>query len=329
MLRNAARYLILASVVVIFAAAGTRASAQSAAQLPAKSKAPAPRSQTTQSQSAQPQPNQKTFPSPQEAASALYSAARSNDENALLAILGPDSRDIVLWTDNAEDRKAETDQFAKKYDQMHRLVKEPDGETTLYVGPENWPLPIPIVQVHGVWYFDTALGKQEIVYRRIGENEIETIDVLRAIVEAQKEYYSKAPPGDGAHVYAAQFDSSQGARDGLYWPSAANDSPLGPYLARASYSRSDRVPLHGYYFRILTAQGANASGGSKSYIANGKMTGGFAVVAFPAQYRASGVKTFIVNQDGIVYERDLGQMTTQLVATMKAYNPDSTWHKAP
>lgn len=245
----------------------------------------------------------------------------------MLVILGPDAADIVHWTDNADDRKAETQQFAKSYDQMHRLVKEPDGETTLYVGPENWPLPFPLVQANGVWFFETSLGKQEIVYRRIGENELNTINVLHAIVDAQKEYYSQAPGGDGSHVYAAQLTSGQGGHDGLYWPSQKNESPVGPYVARASYSRSDRVPLHGYFFRMLTEQGANATGGAKSYMANGKMTGGFAVAAFPAQYRASGVKTLIVNQAGIVYERDLGPMTASLAAAMKSYNPDSSWHK--
>jgi hypothetical protein len=193
--------------------------------------------------------------------------------------------------------QVEREQFAQKYDQKHRLVREPDGETTLYVGAENWPLPIPLVQANGAWFFETSLGRQEILYRRIGENELNTIDVLHTIVEAQEEYYRQSA-GDGDHAYAAHFNSSKGAHDGLYWPSANNDSPLGPYLARASYNRSDRQPLHGYFFRILTEQGANARGGSRSYIANGKMTAGFAVVAFPAQYRVSGVKTFLVNQDG-------------------------------
>jgi Protein of unknown function (DUF2950) len=247
----------------------------------------------------------------------------------LLVILGPDAADIIHWTDNAEDRKAERDQFAQKYDQMHRLVKEPDGETTLYIGAENWPLPIPLVQANGAWFFETSLGRREILYRRIGENELETINVLHSIVDAQKEYYSQAPRGDGAHVYAEHFNSGQGVRDGLYWPSTANESPLGPYLASADYDRSDRVPLHGYFFRILTAQGANAPGGAKSYLVNGKMTAGFAVLAFPTEYLASGVKTFIVNQTGVVYERDLGPMTAPLAAVMKTYNPDSTWHKAP
>jgi Protein of unknown function (DUF2950) len=303
------------------------APAQPSAQSPGEAKAPSRRAPSAPPISSKPQPNQKTFSSPQEAASALYSAARDNDENVLLVILGPDSADIVHWTDNADDRKAETQQFAKSYDQMHRLVKEPDGETTLYVGPENWPLPFPLVQANGAWFFDTSLGKQEILYRRIGENELNTINVLHGIVDAQKDYYSQAPGGNGSHVYAAQLTSGQGGHDGLYWPSQKNESPVGPYLARASYSRSDRIPLHGYFFHMLTEQGASAPGGAKSYMADGKMTGGFAVVAFPAQYRASAVKTFIVNQDGIVYERDLGAMTTQIAAAMKSYNPDSTWKK--
>ena len=245
----------------------------------------------------------------------------------MLLILGGDARDIVMWSENADERKTEADQFAKKYDQMHRLVKEPDGETTLYVGAENWPLPIPIVEFRGNWYFDAALGRQEILYRRIGQNEVETIDALHGIVDAQKEYYAQDPPRDGGHEYAAHFDSAQGSRNGLYWSSTNNDSPLGPYLARAGYDRSDRMPLHGYFYRILTAQGPNASGGAKSYLANGKMTGGFAIVAFPAEYRVSGVKTFIVDQNGVVYERDLGAMTTEIASGMKDYNPTPAWRK--
>ena len=303
--------------------------AQPSTQLPTKAKTSARRSPTAPPINSKPQPNQKTFASPQEAASALSTAASNNDENALLLILGPDAVDIVQWTDKPEDRKAEREQFAQKYDQMHRLVKEPDGETTLYVGAENWPLPIPLVQANGAWFFETSLGRQEILYRRVGENEVNTIDVLHAIGDAQKEYFSRSADSDGTHAYATHFNSGKGAHDGLYWPSVNNDSPLGPYLARASYNRPDRQPLHGYFFRILTQQGANARGGSRSYIVNGKMTDGFAVVAFPAQYRVSGVKTFLVNQDSTVYERDLGPMTTELATAVKAYNPDSAWRKAP
>ena len=271
MLRSAAHIFLLASLTISEAGAFGAQSAPQAqpssqpSTASTKAKAPA-QSQMAQAPAARPQPNQKTFKSPQEAASALYSATRDNDENTLLVIFGPDARDIVVWTDNAEDRKAEADQFAKKYDQMHRLVKEPDGETTLYIGAENWPLPIPLIEFRGAWYFDAALGKQEILYRRVGENELETVNVLHSVVDAEKEYYSQAPAGNGAHVYAARFDSDQGARDGLYWPSNDNNSPLGPYVARASYDRSDRVALHGYFFRILTAQGVGAPGGAKSYV---------------------------------------------------------------
>lgn len=332
MLRRAERVFLLVSLTMSLAAAAalsTGAAQQSKPSTPSATKPKAPaQSQTAKASVSQPQLGQKTFKSPQEAASALYSATHANNENEILVILGGDgARDIVMWSENADERKAEADQFAKKYDQMHRLVKEPDGETTLYVGAENWPLPIPIIEFRGNWHFDAALGRQEILYRRIGQDEVETMDALHAIVDAQKEFYDHDPPGDGGHEYAAHFDSAQGSHNGLYWSSTNNDSPLGPYLARASYDRSDRVPLHGYFFRILTAQGPSAPGGAKSYLANGKMTGGFAVVAFPAQYRVSGVKTFIVNRSGVVYERDLGAMTTQLASAMKDYNPTAGWRK--
>lgn len=333
MLRRAERLFFLISVTMCVAAAaafgaGAAQQSQPANQPATKPKAPA-QAQAARAPSSQPEQGQKTFKSPQEAASALSSATHANNENEMMVILGGDgARDIVMWSQNADERKAEADQFSKKYDQMHRLVKEPDGETTLYVGAENWPLPIPIVELRGNWYFDAALGRQEIVYRLIGQNELETMDALHAIVDAQKEYYSQDPPRDGGHEYAARFDSAQGSHDGLYWSSANNDSPLGPYLAGASYDRADHKPLHGYFYRILTAQGASAPGGAKSYLANGKMIGGFAVVAFPADYRVSGVKTFIVNQSGVVYDRDLGAMTTQIASAMKDYNPTQTWRKA-
>ena len=297
-----------------------------------------PQSTPTQSEapSAQTQPNsrpkQKAFSSPQEAAAALYSAARNHNEDGMLVILGPDAKDVVIWTDNPEDRKADTDLFVEKYGQMHRLVKEPDNETTLYVGAENWPLPIPLIEKNGSWYFDSGLGRREILYRRIGENELETVDNLRAMVDAENEYYSQTGDPDGAHEYARRFNSTEGQRDGLYWRESngskdPDESPVGPYLAQASYDRSDRKPLRGYYFRILTEQGPKAVGGARKYIVDAKMTGGFAFVAFPAEYRTSGVMTFIVDQDGVVYEKDLGPMTAQFAKTMTAYNPDSTWAK--
>ncbi len=284
------------------------------------------RPSTTQ---AGPGAKQKAFPSPEEAAAALYAAARNHDEDGMLVILGPDAKDVVVWTDDPTDRKADVDLFVEKYGQMHRLVKEPDNETTLYVGAENWPLPIPLVQKNGAWYFDSNLGRREILFRRIGENELETVDILHALVDAENEYDSQIADSTGTHEYARRFNSGEGQRDGLYWPGSKDpdESPIGPYLAQASFDRSDRKPLHGYYFRILTEQGPKAPGGARKYLVDGKMTGGFAFVAFPADYRASGVMTFIVDQNDVIYEKDLGPMTAQLAKTMTAFNPDSTWTK--
>lgn len=295
----------------------------SAAQTPSQSKTPSSQAQPRS------QPKMKTFSSPQEAAEALYAAARNHDEDGMLVILGHDAKDVVVWTDDPADRDADFDLFVEKYGQMHRLVNEPDNETTLYVGAENWPLPIPLVQKNGAWYFDSSLGRREILFRRIGENELETVDILHALVDAENEYDSQIADSSGAHEYASRFNSGEGQRDGLYWPGAKNpdESPIGPYLAQASFNRSDRKPMHGYYFRILNEQGPKAPGGARKYVVDGKMTGGFAFVAFPAEYRSSGVMTFIVGQDSVVYEKDLGPMTAQLAKTMTAFNPDSTWTK--
>lgn len=280
--------------------------------------------------SPRPRAQRKTFPSAGAAADALNMAAKQHDESSMLAILGPDARDIVVWTDNSADRAAEDDQFAKKYEQMHRLVKEPDDETTLYVGAENWPLPIPIVERDGSWYFDCSLGRREILYRRIGENEMNTIDALRGTFDAENQYYANSAEGgrNAVEEYAQHLTCSQGQHDGLFSSASGGDNDsnaIGPYLAQASYDRSDREPFHGYFFRVLTAQGPRANGGARNYIVNGKMTGGFAIVAFPAEYRSSGVKTFIVSQDGRIFEKDLGSRTTQLAAAMKSFDPDGTW----
>jgi hypothetical protein len=271
----------------------------------------------------------KTFSSPEEAAAALYAAARNHDVDGMLVILGPDAKDLVMWTNDPTDRMADTDQFVEKYGQMHRLVKEPDNETTLYVGAENWPLPIPLVQKNGTWYFDCTLGRREIMFRRIGKNEMETMDVLHAMVDAQNEFAAQIGDSTGVHMYASRFTSDQGQRNGLYWPGGKtpDESPIGPYLAQASFDRSDRKPLHGYYYRILTKQGPDAPDGTLNYIVDGKMTGGFAFVAFPAEYKSSGVMTFIVAQNDVVYEKNLGPMTAQIAKSMTAFNPDSTWTK--
>jgi hypothetical protein len=324
MSRNASQILsskvsfTIAVMLLLFTRSSILARVQDAQSQPptsAKASSPHRASQTASG-------GQKTFSSPQEAAQTLYDAARNHDEKAMLAILGPGARDIVIWTDNQAERYAQDDVFAKKYEQMHRFVNEPDNETTLYVGAENWPLPLPLVGHNGAWFFDSNLGRHEILFRRIGENEMDAIDGLHGIIAA--EYQFNAATGE----YAQHLNCSQGQRDGLFSPENGNDmdkNPLGPYLAEASYTRSDRMPFHGYYFLILTAQGPHTRGGARSYIVNGKMTGGFAVVAFPAVYRSSGVKTFMVNQYGMIYEKDLGSKTTGIASAMKAYNLDNTW----
>jgi len=276
------------------------------------------------------QHGQKTFSSPEEASTALVTAAQSSDEKALLDILGPDGKQIISSGDEAEDAQNRAE-FVQRYQDMHRLVKEPDGTTTLYIGAENWPTPIPLVSKGKAWYFDTAAGKDEILFRRIGRNEMSAIRVCQELVAAEKEYYSTHE-----NEYAQKIFSDEGKHDGLYWKAADNDpqSPIGPLVAWAvaeEYAKSRDgapVPYRGYYFHILTRQGENGAGSAKSYIVNGKMTGGFAFVAYPAEYGSSGVMTFTVNQDGIVYQKDLGKKTDVLAKAMKEYSLDSRWQKA-
>lgn len=280
------------------------------------------------------QAGQKTFSSAEAASQALVDALRDNDEAALLNILGPEGKEIISSGDPVED-KTNRANFVQRYQQMHRLVVEPDGTTTLYIGAENWPTPIPLVHKGGLWYFDTPAGKQEILYRRVGRNELAVIQVCRELVDAQKEYYAQPHGGDSGREYAEKFFSGPNKHDGLYWAQATGEpeSPIGPLLASAAaegYTQDrnqEPQPFQGYYFRILTKQGANAPGGARSYIVNGKMIGGFAFLAYPAAYRSTGVMTFIVNQDGIVYEKDLGPNTDQIAKTITQYNPDSTWRK--
>ena len=276
------------------------------------------------------QPGQKTFSSPEDASQALVTAAQSNDEKTMLNILGPDGKQILASGDETEDATSRAN-FVEKYQEMHRLVKEPDGTTTLYIGAENWPTPIPLVNHGDSWYFDTEAGKKEILYRRIGQNEISSIRVCQELVAAQKEYYSAQH-----NEYAQTIFSDEGQHNGLYWKAAdgAPESPIGPLVAAAvagDYSKSQGdspTPYRGYYFRILTRQGKNGPGGAKNYVLNGKMTGGFAFVAYPAEYRSSGVMTFIVNHDGVVYEKDLGKKTDIVAKNMKEFNPNSRWQKA-
>ncbi len=270
---------------------------------------------------------QKTFSSPEAAASALVAAARNGDEQAMLAVLGPRAKRLVSSGDPAEDADDRAT-FVKRYEEMHRLVSEPDGTTTLYIGAANWPMPIPLVRAGDAWYFDTAAGRREILYRRIGRNELSAIRVCEQLVEAEKEYHSTH------HEYARRIFSTAETHDGLYWnaPHGEAESPIGPLVARAVATGSERtdiapVPYRGYYYHILTGQGAHASGGARNYLANDKMSG-FAFVAFPAEYRSSGVMTFIVGEDGIVYQKDLGKKTDETAKAMSEYEPDPSWRKA-
>jgi len=253
----------------------------------------------------------------------------ADDEKAMLDIFGPAGKQIVSSGDDAEDAQNRAT-FVQRYQEMHRLVKEPDGSVTLYIGAHNWPCTIPLMNKGNVWYFDTAMGKQEILFRRIGRNEISAIHVCRELAAAQKEYYSEQH-----NEYARRIHSEEGKHDGLYWKTAENEprSPIGPLVAQAvsdeeTKSRGvESVPFRGYYFHILTRQGKNAPGGAKTYFVDGKMTG-FAFVAYPAVYRSSGVKTFLVSEDGVVYEKDLGKKTETIAISMHEFNPDSAWQKS-
>jgi Protein of unknown function (DUF2950) len=272
---------------------------------------------------------QKTFSSAEDASHALVAAIQSNDEKAMLDVLGQDAKQIVSSGDEVEDKEHRAN-FVQKYEEMHRLVREPDGTVTLYIGAYNWPTPIPIVNKGNSWYFDTEAGKREILCRRIGRNEMSAIRVCQELVNAQKEYYSTE------HQYAEKIFSDPGQHDGLYWKAAGGEplSPIGPLVASAvaeGYPKGQGgppTPYRGYYYYVLTRQGKNAPDGAKSYIANGKMTEGFAFVAYPAEYRSSGVMTFIVGSDGVVYQKDLGKNTKTLAKTMNKYDPDSSWQKA-
>jgi hypothetical protein len=275
------------------------------------------------------QPGQKTFSSAEDASNALVTAAQNNDEKAMLEILGPEGKQIVSSGDDAEDAQSRAN-FVQRYREMHRLVKEPDGTTVLYIGAHNWPSPIPLAHKGNSWYFDTEAGKKEILYRRIGRNELSAIRVCQELVASQKEYLTQHSE------YAQKIFSDEGQHNGLYWKAADGgpQSPIGPLVAAAvteSYAKSQEgaaTPYRGYYFHVLTRQGKNGPGGAKSYIVNGKMTEGFAFVAYPAEYRSSGVMTFIVSGDGVIYEKDLGKKTEVLAKAMKEYNPDSSWQKA-
>jgi hypothetical protein len=273
------------------------------------------------------------FASPESAGQSVYGAAKADDTNAVLAIFGPEGKEYLLTGDPNQDKSA-LEEFSADYEHMHRWAMAEDNELVLNIGVENYPFPFPLVKTDdGQWTFSTDRAKKEILAREIGANELTVIDVLNEMADAQTEYFSAMHDGSKVKQYAQRFTSSEGKHDGLYWAVTPGEpeSPLGPLSARASaegYEKGTKEspqPFHGYFYRILKAQGAHAEGGAKSYLVDGKMTKGFAILAYPAEYRNLGVMTFVIAQDGRVYQADLGADTTEKAKAMLAFDPDDTW----
>jgi len=274
---------------------------------------------------------QKTFPSADAACEALVRAVQEQDQLALTEILGPSANRLI--SDDHEEELNNRRQFVEKYREMHRLVSELDGKTILYVGAENWPVPIVLSRGTRGWSVDPVASSKEVLVRRIGRNELMTIEVCRELVKAQNEYHSVAHDGEGKE-FALRFLSDDGRHNGLYWKISEGEpkSPVGQLLTLASPDDANKQTtepqsFHGYFFRILTRQGPHARGGAKNYVVNDKLTGGFAFVAYPAKYKSSGVMTFIVNRDGVVYQKDLGPRTLVRATALTQYDPDATWKK--
>jgi len=278
---------------------------------------------------------QKIFASPEEAVSALIDALTKDDQKALQSILGTDGASLLSSGDPVADKQGRG-KFLEMIVEKHAI--EADGQTKaiLVVGRDDWPFPIPVVNKGKGWYFDTGEGKEEILNRRIGKNELSTIQTMLAVVDAQREYAMKDLDGDGFLEYAEKFWSDAGKKNGLYWETKEGEepSPLGEFAAEAwaeGYKKRDPkdkpIPYHGYYYRMLMKQGKSATGGAYDYIVKGSMVGGFAVVAYPAEYDNSGIMTFIVNHDGVVYQKDLGKNTEKTAKDMKTFDPDKTWNK--
>jgi hypothetical protein len=277
---------------------------------------------------------QRLFPTPEDALKALHAAAQAKDKAALEQIFGSSAKDL-LSGDKVQDA-AEFEEFVQHLAEKTNLVKESDSKVTLYIGNENWPFPIPIVKKDNQWFFDTKAGREEILNRRVGEDELIAILVCRTYVKAQREYALKDREGDGVVKYAQKLRSDPGKKNGLFWRSRAGEevSPFGELVAQARMEgyrrkkavfREEPTPFHGYYFKVVTRQGKNAPGGKYNYVINGNMVGGFALVASPSNWGKSGVMTFIVNQQGKVYQKNLGPNTLKIAQAMEEYNPDRTW----
>jgi len=272
------------------------------------------------------------FDTPEAAVAALVAALEKNDLGQLKVLLGPGSEELLNSGDAVQDASDRAD-FLARYGAKHALVDEGADRKVLVTGEDEWPMPVPLVKRDGKWAFDGEAGVDELIYRRVGANELGAIDVSRGFVSAQLEYASEGRDGDPAGIYALKLISDEGLHNGLYWPTAEGEpgSPAGPFVAAAAsegYRRAEgdaRTPYHGYYYRMLYAQGPNANGGARDYFKNGLLTEGFALVAWPADYGSSGVMTFIVNKDGVVFQKDLGEDTAAVVETIQVFDPDSSW----
>jgi Protein of unknown function (DUF2950) len=278
---------------------------------------------------------QESFKTPEAAVEAFGTAAKSDDSRkALLTVLGQGGADIVSSGDPVAD-DATRQRFLDSYDAKHQVTMDGDDKATLIIGQDDFPFPIPLVRKDDMWRFDTAAGRREILYRRVGRNELDAIQAALAYVDAQNDYADKDRTGAGQGVYAQRIVSEPGKKNGLYWPATqdGDESPLGELVAQATAQgyrvggERERAPYHGYYFKVLTKQGRDAPGGALDYVVHGKMIGGFALVAYPAQYGNSGIMTFLVNHNGIVYQKDLGPRTAEIAGQMSAYNPDQSWTK--
>jgi hypothetical protein len=276
-------------------------------------------------------PSFRVFASPDDAGKGLLEAAKSGDLNSVLTIFGTKSKEIIFSGDAVQD-KATVDAFVAAYGVMHRWRKMPDEAQVLLIGADNFAFPIPLKKNDAGWFFDAAAGKDEILARRIGRNELAVIEVCGALADAQAEYFSQSHDGGSTQHYALKFISDSGKQNGLYWESSEGQarSPLGPLVAFAteegySVKPNSHVPFHGYYFHMLNRQGSHAPGGAKDYVVDGKMAAGFAFVAYPAEYGNSGVMTFIINQDGVLLQKDLGKTTTETAAALNEFDPDAGW----